>query len=286
MPPMVHMPYERYDRLLACLRSFARPAEVEAWLVDGKSPAQGSGGPPIPPEYRQAVHDLLAVLGVISPQTGHIASAMGYHFVQSLLRTAEENALTPDNWQGAPGEGCSGTGASMVQLIEKHRLTCIPDAEPLRLIQAVMAIIKARRGNTDVYLMQYDHGARQFQPIGGKREASDTDNEATLVRELHEELSLERVRPGHDFRVEMVAEHVRIRAISASTQILTHYEHSFYQLLDVRFPLNTDALTRWISATELANGRTEDGYAISMILDDYLPGILPRLTYSLPEIEE
>ena len=62
------------------------------------------------------------------------------------------------------------------------------------VIEAVIGIIKARRGDDDVYLMQYDEKAEQFQPIGGKREAFDVSTHAALTRELCEELALDNLK--------------------------------------------------------------------------------------------
>src|SRR5438128_10325271 len=99
------------------------------------------------------------------------------------------------------GEGCAGSGTRIVHLLQDSRLACSVNPTPLRTIRAVMAVIKARRGDEDVYLMQYDHKAEQFQPIGGKQEVTDASSEAALTRELCEELALANLTPGEDFRI-------------------------------------------------------------------------------------
>jgi 8-oxo-dGTP pyrophosphatase MutT (NUDIX family) len=165
--------------------------------------------------------------------------------------------------------------------LEETRLACSPNPTPLRIIRAVIAVIKARRSDEDVYLMQYDHKAEQFQPIGGKQEVTDASSEAALTRELCEELSLANLTPGQDFRLRPLVEHVQLMEVSASVHVVTQYDHGFYHLTDIRFPLKTDHATRWIGASELAEGKTRDGLAVSSLIDDTLPGILTTLPYSL-----
>ncbi len=269
------------DALLACLRAIRPPADVEEWLrfdppADPPTEAVASH------DYRRAVRDVLITLGVLSEETGEVTSPMAYYFVQSLLQTARDGALTADSWKGLMAEDCAGSGARIVHLLEETRLTCSANPTPLRVIRAVMAVIKARRGGEDVYLMQYDDRAEQFQPIGGKQEVTDASSEAALTRELCEELSLASLTPGQDFRIRPLVEHVQFKEISASVHVVTQYDHGFYHLTDVRFPLNTDHTTRWISAAELVARRTGDGLAVSPLMDRYMPGVLATLPYSVP----
>jgi 8-oxo-dGTP pyrophosphatase MutT (NUDIX family) len=165
--------------------------------------------------------------------------------------------------------------------MESNRLTCSPEPTPLRVIQVVTAVIKARRSDGDVYLMQYDEKAEQFQPIGGKQEAADASNQAALIRELCEELTMPSLTLGEDCRIHPIVEHAIILEVSNSLHVVTEYDHSFYHLTDVRFPIKTDDITRWVSASELVARKTRDGYAITSLFDDHLPGVLPTLGYSL-----
>jgi 8-oxo-dGTP pyrophosphatase MutT (NUDIX family) len=268
------------DALLACLGAIRPPADVEEWLRIG-GPRPGDAEPSL--DYQQAARDVLAAFGVLSAETGEVTSPMAYYFVQSLVHSVQDGALTSGAWQGLMGDGCAGSGARIVHLLEENRLTCSARPTPLRTIRAVIAVIKARREGKDVYLMQYDRKAEQFQPIGGKQEASDASSEAALTRELCEELSLAELTPGKDFRIKPLVEHVRFMEVSASVHVVTEYDHGFYHLTDIRFPVQIDHDTRWISASELAAGKTGDGYAVSPLLDEYMPGVLATLPYSVPD---
>jgi hypothetical protein len=269
------------DKLLACLRSVVAPANVEEWLLPDVAGAPDRELLRQDSAYAQAIHDLLKGLGVVSPD-GKTTSPMAYYFVQSLLSTIRDGALTEQSWQGLPDEGCAGSGARLVHLLEETRMACAADPMPLRIVRASTAVIKARQGSDDVYLMQYDMKARQFQPIGGKQEISDGSSEAALTRELCEELALTDIQVDRDFSLNPLAVDIQVDEISASLHVMTRYTHSFYHLTDVRFPLPTDQFTRWLTGAEMTSGRTIDGYAVSTLFEEYIPGVLPTLAYSLP----
>ncbi|MEP7286483.1 MAG: hypothetical protein ABI947_12015 [Chloroflexota bacterium] len=267
------------DQLLDCLHTVPAPDNIEEWLRSNAFLSTPHGA--IEASYQQAIYDLLTALGVLSAQTGEATSPMAYYFVQSLACTIRDNTFSADSWQGVPEDDCRGAGARLVRLLEETRLTCTPEPTPLRIVRASTAVIKAQRGGQDVYLMQYDAKARQFQPLGGKQELTDASSEAALTRELCEELALDGLIAGRDFAIHPLALNVRVDEISASIQVVTRYYHSLYHLTDIRFPLHNDEITRWLTGAEMTAGRTIDGYAISSLFEDYIPGMLPSLDYSL-----
>ena len=267
--------------LTSCLEAIPVPAGVEEWLQPSASV------PPLPSnsEYQRGVYDTLAALGVLTDR-GELASPMAYYFIRSLGASLADNALDAAAWQGTAHEDCAGTGAQLVRLLESHRLACCDDPTPLRIVRAVTAVIKARRGSENVYLMQYDSKARQFQPIGGKQESFDVDSLAALTRELGEELNLASLQAGIDFKAHPLKENIRVDEVSASTNVITRYDHSFYHLTDIRFALAIDELadvTRWLSEAELAAHQTTDGLAVTALFDEQLPGVLQTLAYSVTD---
>src|SRR5260221_1052685 len=268
------------EKLLACLQAIQAPADVEEWLITAHERSASSGGESNT-EYDRAIRDLLVGLGIISAETGEATSPMAYYLIQRLYHALDEGPLMPENWRGLPDEGCAGAGARLVHLMEETRLGCTANPTPLRIVRAVTSVIKARQAGQDVYLMQYDQKARQFQPIGGKQEHFDSDGEAALTRELCEELAIAELRPGLDFRIHPLNQDLKVDAVSASVHVLTRYSHSFYHLTDVRFPISIDEATRWLSAAEVQAGKTTDGLAITSLFEDYMPGVLPTLSYSL-----
>ncbi len=265
--------------LMDCLQALRIPDGVEEWL----RPEEAAPSTRSSHDYRRGVNDVLAALGALSAETGELTSPMAYYFVRSLLASLHDGTLNAASWQGLPDDACAGTGARLVRLLEENRLACCDNPTPLRVVRAVTAVIKALRGSEDVYLMQYDTKARQFQPIGGKQELYDADSIAALTRELCEELAIDGIQADQDFKSVPLAENVRVNEVSASLHILTQYDHSFYHLTDVKFPLITDSITRWLTAAEMFAGKTNDGLAVTTLFEDFIPGILPTLGYSIAE---
>ncbi len=266
------------DELVHCLAALPIPNDVEEWLQPNAAVALLSEDSDH--HYQRGVLDVLTALGVLNGN-GELASPMAYYFIRSLQASVADRALGAAAWQGMAHEDCKGTGAKLVRLIEEHRLACCEDPTPLRVVQAVTAVIKSQRNGEDVYLMQYDSKARQFQPIGGKQESFDADSLAALTRELCEELAIASLQSGVDFKVHPLKENVQVNEVSATIHVLTRYNHSFYHLTDIRFGLPIDDTTRWLTDAELANHRTADGLAITALFDQYIPGVLPTLGYSV-----
>lgn len=264
-------------RLIASLRTIQPPDGVEEWLRFEVADDAPDG------DYSRAVRDLLTALGVLSPDTGQVTSPAAFYLIQSLLWSIRDGAFSAESWQGLVQDSCGGAGMRLVDMLEHNRLQCAASPTPLRVIEAVMAVIKARRNGEDVYLMQYDEKAGQFQPIGGKREVFDASAEAALTREICEELALDGLIAGKDFQLRPVIEHIRVKEVSASVHVVTAYDHSFYHLTDVRFPLVTDGLTQWITAAELAARRSRDGRPISVLLEEHRPGAMAALGYSISD---
>lgn len=265
------------EMLLACLGSYRRPTNVESWV---RAEPEGESGQEIPADFRRAVDILLANLGLVA--NGEFTSPTAYYFVQSLRYSIREQALSAEAWRGPISDPRLGLGARLVRTLESHRAAVSENPAAQRSVQAVMGIIKARRGTRDVYLMQFDKGANQFQPLGGKREAYDASNEIALARELSEELEIPPLTVGRDFNLRPLVEGVKMHSVSASLHIVTQYEHSFYHVVDIHFPIKPDDQTRWITAEELEAGKTVDGLNITALMDEYLPGVLPTLENSLP----
>jgi hypothetical protein len=281
MSPQSHQSsIQNADKLLAALRSIGAPRNVEEWFVPDTGDERDQHLVSQNNDYTQAVYDVLAALGVVSDD-GEATSPMAYYFVQSLLGVVRDGALNDQAWRGPVTEVCAGAGARLVRHLEETRLACAEEPLPLRIVRASTAVIKARRGDEDVYLMQYDEKARQFQPIGGKEELTDGSPEAAMTRELCEELALEGIEPGRDFSLTALAADVQTDEISASLHVITRYTHSFYHLTDVRFAVPLDEHTRWLTEYEMNTGFTLDGHVVSRLFEDYMPGMLPTLGYSL-----
>lgn len=269
-----------YAALLHSLQTIPRPDGVEEWLDDLETTTADSAS-----EYQCAIHDLLTLLGALNESGEETSSPMGYYLIRSLIALLQDTQRSEQSltsaWQGTASNPAEGFGARLVNLLETYRLNHIADPTPLRTISGVLAVIKGRLNDQDVYLMQYDHKAEQFQPIGGKCEAYDADNYASLIRELCEELNLEPLEQGKDLTITPIFEHEAQRRVSATLQLITQYDHSFYHLTDVRFPLYTDDDTRWLTLDEVITGRSRDGKKVSGLLGSLTAEKLNALPYSV-----
>jgi 8-oxo-dGTP pyrophosphatase MutT (NUDIX family) len=263
--------------LAACLSSYARPKGVEAWVV----PYDLAGANTVPLEYRRAVHDMLITLGVINPETGAFASPNAFYFAQSLTLGLREGSFDPSMWEGRPQDGDLGTGAAILEHLEKHRMGGQAKVTPMRRVRVVMGIIKRQQGGQSQYLMQYDHKAAQFQPIGGKVEDSDPTIQQALEREIREELGDDSLRMDKDFQARLLVSSIREQIVSRSLHILTEYEHNFFAIEKMRFTPNLDADTRWINEAEVFACRTLDDLAVTDLLKRHLSSFLAQMAYSL-----
>lgn len=264
------------EMLLHCLSAYPRPTDSETWIVGRESPPPNLD---VPAGYRRALDDLLSALGVLVGPGHAPASPAAYYFLQSLIHGIREGAFT-GMWRENGDQG-EPAGRAWLGLMETQRMLGAADATPMRSVRAVMGIIKTVREGRALYLMQFDPGAEQYQPIGGKVEEYDMDNVTALAREISEELHLPPLVAGQDFAVQPLKEHVRYRTISATLNVLTEYEHNFYHLHALRFVPRLDDDTLWLSAEELAAGRARDGRAISPLMLDNLAALLPSLGDSL-----
>ena len=260
------------ELLLHCLSAYPRPEDSETWIVASKSPAYKSGcARRLPARPGRS----LGALGLLVGPDHAPASPAAYYFLQSLIHGIREGAFA-GMWR-ENGKSGEPAGRAWLGLTETQRLLATADAMPMRSVRAVMGIIKTVRDGRALYLMQFDRGAEQYQPIGGKVEEYDADNVAALAREIAEELHLPPLVAGQDFSAQPLKERVRYRTISATLNVLTEYEHNFYHLTGLRFVPTMDDDTDWLSAEELTAGRARDGRAISPLMLDNLAALLPSL---------
>lgn len=270
------------DHLLMTLRAIARPAEAESWLHTNPIDADPTADQAPSDAEGHAATALLQALGaLINAET--VSSPMGYYFVQSLIVLFEdaqrEGVDLATAWQRNANLN-DGLGARLVNTIETFRLEAFAQPTALRSIAAVLAVITKRQDDQQYCLMQFDEKADQFQPLGGKREADDPTVEAALLRELAEELNLDPLASDSCQLVPLVL-NKRYQQVSATLQVITQYEHSFYHVRAIRFPLVVDDLTRWISLNEIRAGVTHDGRKISPLVLSLSLETLESLSTSL-----
>ena len=203
-------------------------------------------------DYATGVSDLLALFGLRhgDATTDEVAMMIG-----SLRAHLQDNAVLDINW------------AEILKFAEAMRAESVASPTPARVITAVQGIIKKHEDATDHYLMEYDRGADQFQPLGGKQDSDDEPLTETLRREIMEELSLDTLP---DLTATLLKADWSLTELSPTYGILTRYSFHFYHVtqINIEIPLSDDI--HWITREAMSNNRTDDDRPVTTILIDGL----------------
>jgi len=220
--------------------------------------------------YARGALDVLRLLGLVRLAGGKFepADEVAGMLIDSLRAHLADGVAVGIDWGDLDAEGFRGV--DLLRAIEAARVERVDEPTPGRIVQVTQGIIKARRGDRDVYLMQFDAHAGRYQPVGGKKDPGDADTAEALRREMMEELGLDSL-PGPDrCTLTLVKAGWRTTTISATYGIVTAYAMDFYHVDDLRFDIPIDADTHWISREEIAAERTADGRPISTVYQEAL----------------
>jgi 8-oxo-dGTP pyrophosphatase MutT (NUDIX family) len=217
--------------------------------------------------YARGVRDVLHLLGLLGTD-GAPAGRVPAMLIDSLRAHLADGVTVGFAWDDLDAE--APRGVDILRAFEAARVAAVASPTPSRSVRVAQAVIKARRSDEDLYLMQYDAHAGRYQPIGGKQDAPDADSAAALRREMMEELGLDAV-PGPDACTLALlrAGHFRT-ALSPTYGILTRYTIDYYAVSAIRFAIRTGADTRWITRAELAALRAADGRPITPVYQEGL----------------
>ncbi|MEU6983860.1 NUDIX hydrolase [Streptomyces sp. NPDC046324] len=231
--------------------------------------------------------DGTATVAVISPQAAY--------FLRSTAAYLRAGHAVLDNWERTGAEEGPYTGSQalagpqFLYLAESRRLALDPDAVPLRQVEVVQVVVKARhrgRGGRAQYLLQYDEKARQYQLPGGHVRSSDTDRRAAAIRELEEELAGYQHRPDRDVLTELGT----VEAVQPSRTVgaVSGYRVTFFQLRTDADRLQLGPGAHWAAEDRVLDPEFRVGRATLNVtalsgLDTALPGGLTGLPLSVPE---
>lgn len=237
--------------------------DIEALGEALEDPSQASS-------YVRGVTDLLRLLGLLRDEDGRAAPAdeVAGMVLDSLRAHLRDGVTVGLAWGDLDGEGLRGV--DILRAIEAARLARVAEPTPGRVVRVAQAVIKARRDGEEVYLMQYDRHAGQYQPIGGKQKPEDADSAAALRREIAEELGLDGPPGVEACTLRLLKAGWGAIRQSATYGILTRYTFDFYHVEKMGFPVKTGQDTRWLSRAEMVAGRAEDGRAISSVYAEAL----------------
>lgn len=149
-------------------------------------------------------------------------------------------------------------GASFLHELEAQRMALLPDAAPTRQQDVAVVLIKraATASQPAAILFQYDADARRYQLIGGRHNETDDTMQATIVREIAEELPANTLQQGQDYDLQLlVAEWATQPILSPTFGALTSYRFWIYHMQGLRQPLTLGSDDRWLTLDEIAAGR-------------------------------
>ncbi|MFE7000152.1 NUDIX domain-containing protein [Streptomyces griseus] len=248
-----------------------------------------------------AVLALVGVFGVLRTETTPdgipttaVVSPHAAYFLRGLAAYLRSGHEMLDNWERAGTVAGPYTdnqvlaGPQFLYLAETRRLSLDPAAVPLREVDVVQVIVKARRrgrGGQAHYLLQYDERARQYQLPGGHVRTTDADHRAAAIRELEEEL----VGYHHDPDRDVLTNLGTIDAVQPSRTFgaVSAYRVTFFQLKTESDRLPLGPGSHWtqekqILAPAFLIGRASLNVTALSQLDTTLPGGLKGLPMSLP----
>lgn len=229
-------------------------------------------------DYAQGALDVLALLGLIEPSgnkiapTGEIAGML----LGSLRAHLLDAQVCQFGWNRV-GDA-QAPGIAFLRQIELARQRATNTPSPARAVEVAQAVFKTEQAREACYLMEYDNGAGHFQLPGGKVDKEDSDLEATVRRELYEELGLLALPEHPQCQLIPVKSRFVKESSSATYGILTRYSFHFYAVTHFDGPLKTSEVLVWIGEREMRAGAVRDGRRISsVLLEAFTPAELAAL---------
>ena len=149
----------------------------------------------------------------------------------------------------------------LLAALEARRREVLPQAAPVREVEAAVGVISRAEGRDERrFLLAFDADAGAWQLPGGRRTLNDPSIEATLLRELHEELGLRRTRVPDDLTLRPLPPLIAVRD-SPTYGVRTRTRlYPFVVTLHDDPPAGEGL--RWFGAPELRAGRGSDGRRI------------------------
>jgi 8-oxo-dGTP pyrophosphatase MutT (NUDIX family) len=227
-------------------------ADLPRRLADALLAALADPRPDTP--YARGVRDALRLLGLLQDDdrpTGEITGMV----VDTLRAHLQDGVTVGFDWESR--------GVDWLRIVETARLAAVPHPTPARVTCVTQAVIKRRVAGDDLYLMQYDALAGQFQPLGGKQDVEDPDSAFALRREIAEELGLVETLSTEACGLSLLVEGWTTAVLSATYGLLTHYTFDVYHVTHLEFEPPTDHKTCWLTRAAILAGRAADGRAIT-----------------------
>ena len=214
-------------------------------------------------------------------------------FLKSLARYFAKDSIIISDWQRKASlehfdlDRTLDYGVYLLHLLERKRILELKDKFPVRKEKIALGIIKKKGtlAENDRYLMFFENASNRYKFVGGKSKPVDKSISDTIVREIVEEISENKLVYKRDFEIEKIAKTLILQNFSPSHAAFTEYEFTFFQIFLTKENLKSMPNYRWITEKELFAGVTDDGFNVGMkdlhhLLDKNISGGLKVLPNS------
>jgi hypothetical protein len=149
-------------------------------------------------------------------------------------------------------------GATFLHTLEHDRLTRFDNPAPSRYVKVAQVLIKRINPVTSDHelLFQFDANANQYQLIGGRWSEKDgNDLQATIIREIEEELPLNNIPYPETYDVQCLIDNLIIDGeVSNTFGALTHYTFWIYHMVGLNVQLELQPEDLWLPIPMILDG--------------------------------
>ena len=149
-------------------------------------------------------------------------------------------------------------GATFLHTLEHERLQRFENPAPSRYVKVAQVLIKRINPETGDHelLFQFDANANQYQLIGGRWSEKDGDDlEATIIREIEEELPLNSIPYPETYDLRCLIDNLIIDGeVSNTFGALTHYTFWVYHMVGLTLQLELQPEDLWVPISMVLEG--------------------------------
>jgi len=210
---------------------------------------------------------MLAVFGVIDLEDHNpigtslirASSQTAKYTLMSFADYFERDATIINDWETRGIQNSMFTnGATFLHTLENERLTRFDKPSPSRYVKVAQVLIKRINPDTgdQELLFQFDANANQYQLIGGRWSEKDGDDlQATIIREIEEELPLNLISYPKNYDVNCLIDNLVIDGeVSNTFGALTHYTFWIYHMVGLSVDLALMPEDLWVPIPMILGG--------------------------------
>lgn len=218
--------------------------------------------------------NFLELFGLLSVENRYernyikLSSEVSKLMILSLKEYFENDLKLIDHWDEVKGlytelnENTMFSGTTFLYEMERQRINALDNPKPIKYGDVAKVFIKSKIKGEDCFLFQFDSNVSQYKLIGGMKKSSDKDIRAAMIREIKEELHKSNMIFNKDYKLTKISE-INQKLLSKKFGAYCEYNITFFHAYNIENKkLKLSNLDRWISVSEIKNGRTNDDQEI------------------------